>query len=101
SESRWPSMAAMLDALEEAPRRRRRRWVAAGGAALVAALVGGFLAYPRTDDVCTGAAAGLERTWARADQVATLARIAGSGAYGQGLAPLLQQQLGEHAARWA
>jgi tetratricopeptide (TPR) repeat protein len=99
-EQRWPSVAALLDALEETPRRRRRRWLIAGGATAMLAIAIAFVAMPSADDPCTGGTAELERAWPRVDRVAALVRIAGLGPYGQVLAPLLAQQLGDHTARW-
>ncbi len=99
-ERRWPSVLALLDALEDAPRRRRRRWAMAGVAAAMLAAAGGFAVMSRRNEPCMGGAAELERAWAGNDRTAVLARIAGMGPYGQVLAPLLEQQLGDHAARW-
>ncbi|HTE51502.1 MAG TPA: protein kinase, partial [Kofleriaceae bacterium] len=98
--ARWPSVAALLDALAAAPRRRRRRWLVAGAIASVLALGAAALSVSRRAEVCTGAAALLEETWTPAARAAALARIAGLGAYGRALAPRLEHELDGHAARW-
>jgi tetratricopeptide (TPR) repeat protein len=100
SARRWPSLAALLDALEDAPRRRRQRWLLAGGAAAMLAIAGGAVAISLAGDPCSAGAADLERVWPAADRAAALARIAGLGPYGQVLAPRIAQGLGGHATQW-
>src|SRR5262249_36671542 len=99
-ERRWPSVEALLDALEDTPRRRRRRWLIAGAAVAMLAVAGGFVALSGADDRCTGGPAELERAWPGVDRAAALGRIAGMGPYGEVLAPRLARQLGDHAASW-
>ncbi|PCC66387.1 Serine/threonine protein kinase [Nannocystis exedens] len=76
---RWPSMQALLDALERPLRRDRRRWaVAAGGAALVA----GAVAFALAGDapaLCTGAAEALAPTWNPERRAALDAAFAATG----------------------
>ncbi|WAS98261.1 tetratricopeptide repeat protein [Nannocystis punicea] len=60
---RWPSMQALLDALERPLRRDRRRWALAGGGV---ALVAGAIAFALAGDapaLCTGAPEALAPTW--------------------------------------
>ncbi len=70
-EDRWPSMDALLEALEQAP--RRRRLGAALGLAVAGALVvGGFAAARLLADsaICTGGQAELELVWGAERRVA-------------------------------
>jgi eukaryotic-like serine/threonine-protein kinase len=101
---RWPSLSAMLDALEATPRRRRRRWAIASGvgAALALALSVGVVVsgVEREDRLCTGAAAELERTWPATERATALAHIAAMSPYGRVGAQRLGEGLREHAARW-
>ncbi|MDC0719353.1 serine/threonine-protein kinase [Nannocystis bainbridge] len=60
---RWPSMQALLGALERPLRRDRRRWaLAGGGAALIAGAIA-FAVLPDAPALCTGAAEALAPTW--------------------------------------
>ncbi len=64
---RWPTMAALLQALRWDPSGRRSRWVLAGG--LVALVAAGVAVQGRTDDDaerCTGARAKLDGIWGEA-----------------------------------
>jgi eukaryotic-like serine/threonine-protein kinase len=51
---RWPSMDALIDALDLAPRRRRRRWIAglAVGAAAVAGVLGSWRPWAAAPSPC-------------------------------------------------
>ncbi|MCY1068993.1 serine/threonine-protein kinase [Nannocystis sp. RBIL2] len=76
---RWPSMQALLDALERTLRRDRRRWALAGGGAL---LVGGAVAFALAGEapaLCTGAAEALAPTWNPERRAALDAAFAATG----------------------
>ena len=64
---RWPSVAALLDAMTERMTRRRRAWVLGGAAVLVLAAGGAVLAAGRGDPkaaaVCTPPDARLDAVW--------------------------------------
>ena len=77
---RFPTMDALLDALERAdPARRRRRGVIAlGGASMVlATLAVGWLVTPRThpEDPCDGGAAAIARVWGLPSSIALRVRF--------------------------
>ena len=103
-EARWPSVDALIDAIEREPRRRRRWWWKAGAGALVAgALAAAFVASrsaPPGGDACGDGAAALAPVWTPAVAQLALARVAGLGDYGASLAPRLGRALDDHAARW-
>jgi len=66
ADDRWPSMNALLAALEHDPWRRRRAWLGASTAAVVIALGAWGLAQAdpdRAEAPCSGAAARLEGVW--------------------------------------
>ncbi|MBK7072590.1 MAG: serine/threonine protein kinase [Myxococcales bacterium] len=73
---RWPSVAALLDALTERTTRRRRAWVLAAGAAAVVAAGGAALAADRGDEavaeVCAPPSTRLDAVWG-ANRKASLA----------------------------
>ncbi len=62
---RWPSMAALLEALENDPARPRRRWGAAAGLTLlVVAAIATLVHGPRrSESLCRGGAARLAGVW--------------------------------------
>ena len=64
-EDRWPSMAALVEALEHDPTRTRQRWGAATGVALlVAAATFTLVRGPRrTESLCRGGPARLDGAW--------------------------------------
>jgi len=103
-EARWPSLDALLDAIDETPQRRRRPMMAVGAAIAVAALSGAFIAgrsAPASqDDRCSDGPVMLAATWAPAARQIALARIAGLGSHGVSLAPRLRRELDEYAVRW-
>jgi tetratricopeptide (TPR) repeat protein/predicted Ser/Thr protein kinase len=80
ADERWPSMDAMLSALQHDPARVRRRWLLAGGAALgMAALA---LTHPfarREDLVCRGAARKLAGVWDDSRKQSVHAAFAATG----------------------
>jgi tRNA A-37 threonylcarbamoyl transferase component Bud32 len=97
--ARHPSMQALLDELRPPG---SRRWVVA---AVVAGVVvgGGAMAWSasrQADDPCRTGDAELAAAWIPAARAAAVARVAGLGAYGQTLAPRIDEQLRDHAARW-
>jgi eukaryotic-like serine/threonine-protein kinase len=59
---RFPSMDALLAALDGAARRRRARWLALAAVPVVAAGVVAFVAL-RGEDVCTGAQLKIDEVW--------------------------------------
>jgi len=63
--ARWPSMAALLEALEKDPARARRRWGATAGLALlVAAAIATLVHGPRrSESLCRGGPARLAGVW--------------------------------------
>jgi tetratricopeptide (TPR) repeat protein/predicted Ser/Thr protein kinase len=61
---RWPTMGALLEALERDPARARRRWAAAAGVALLVGAAGVTLARgPRAEAVCRGGPGRLAGVW--------------------------------------
>ncbi|MCY1063118.1 tetratricopeptide repeat protein [Nannocystis sp. SCPEA4] len=77
---RWPSMRALLDALERPLRRDRRRWILAGGA-LVVAIAGGIALAGTFSGpaLCTGAAEALAPTWSPERRAALDTAFAATG----------------------
>jgi len=104
-EARWPSMAALLDAIEETPRRRRRSLIIAATAAAVVIVGASFLVGRATPvvatDPCQGGAALLASAWPPAARTSAVARLAGLGAYGRSAAPRIAAALDDYAGRWA
>jgi serine/threonine protein kinase len=78
-EERWPSMSALLDALERPFRGRRRTWLAAGALALAAGA--GAFVLARGDDaaLCSGAAEAIAPTWGAPQRDAIAAAFATTG----------------------
>ena len=65
-DDRWPSMSALLAALEHDPWRRRRAWLGGGGAAVIAAVGVWGLAQANaetTEAPCSAAAARMDGVW--------------------------------------
>jgi serine/threonine protein kinase len=100
SAARWPSIDALLDAIER--RQRRPRVIALASAAVLTlglAFVIGAQAPGADDDSCRAAGpAVLEMI---SDRVLALAAVVDRGDYGRSLAPRLDRQLSEHAVRWS
>jgi tRNA A-37 threonylcarbamoyl transferase component Bud32/tetratricopeptide (TPR) repeat protein len=63
--ARWPSMAALIEALEQDPARVRRRWGAAAGVALLVVVAGTTLVRGprRAESLCRGGPARLAGLW--------------------------------------
>ncbi|XXY49879.1 serine/threonine-protein kinase [Sorangium sp. So ce269] len=101
--ARFAAMRDLLHALARDPAQiwRRRAAVAALGLGGVAAFFAGRARPAAPGEVCTGGEAELAAAWSPEARAAALARIAGLGPYGRGLAPRLQEALQDHAARWA
>jgi hypothetical protein len=99
-ESRWPSVDALLDAIDDAPRRRRRPLLLAGGALAIAAVAAGATAADEPAPACGDGRARLEAAWSAAEQAAVLARIENLGPYGRSLAPRLGAQVDDFRRRW-
>ncbi|MFY0542341.1 tetratricopeptide repeat protein [Nannocystis pusilla] len=76
---RWPSMQALLDALERPLRRDRRRWALAGGGALLVAGAVAFALAGEAPALCTGAAEALAPTWNPERRAALDAAFAATG----------------------
>jgi eukaryotic-like serine/threonine-protein kinase len=84
---RWPSMSALLDALEGVPRRRRRLAYGATAALSVAALV---IAWPSGDlgaeEMCERARQPVGERWSIGRRAATMANVVASGESGAAIA---------------
>jgi eukaryotic-like serine/threonine-protein kinase len=100
--ARFPSMTELVRALGRDPAKiRRRRVLVALAVALIATafLVGRFVPVGEAE-ACDGGAAELAETWHPDAQAASLDRVAQLSEYGRELAPLLGEQLSDHAGRW-
>jgi len=99
---RWPSLADMLDRLEQTPRRRRRRWLVAGAAAAAVAMAAVLIADRRAlaANDCAEPTEALERSFAGAAWAAARARIAGLGAYGEVVSRQVDASLAGFRRRW-
>ncbi len=98
---RHPSMQALLHELRP-PAGPGRWWAlasAAGAAIAAGAIAQGPIRTP--DDPCATGPAELAAVWAPDARTAAVTRIASLGPYGRTLAPRLDEQLRDHAARWA
>jgi tetratricopeptide (TPR) repeat protein len=100
---RWPSMAALLEALAWDPARTRRRWwlgAAAVGGLGVAAMTWQAWVAGRTSP-CTGAEAQLARIWDDSGRVAVKASILGIGkSYATAVWERTEQELDAYASAW-
>ena len=101
-DARWPSLAAMLDRIEDTPRRRRLVGLAALAGVAVLAMAGVVVADRRSlaSAECTGTPERLEQTYAAAAWTAARVRIAGLGAYGEVAGQQIDQALDRFRARW-
>ncbi|MEM6989748.1 MAG: tetratricopeptide repeat protein [Myxococcota bacterium] len=95
---RWPSMSALLAALD--PSRRRQRWTLVGVGVLVAASASAGLAVP-SEDPCADAGAGVEQDWGEPQRsaVAQAATIA-APEWGTASAEALALRLDEHVTHF-
>jgi eukaryotic-like serine/threonine-protein kinase len=99
--ARHASMTVLLDELAP-PRSHRRTLIGAGIFAVV--VTGGLIALDRgaaPAEPCTTGPGELAAVWDPDARAAAIARIATLGPYGRVLAPALDAQLRDHAARWA
>jgi eukaryotic-like serine/threonine-protein kinase len=103
-EGRFPSLDALLVALEREPRRRWRRVAFAGGAALVAAAGGVYFAQSLGEQrlLCKGAERHLARVWDGARREAISAALLRTGVpYAEAAAREVSRVLDGYATRWA
>ncbi len=104
--ARWPSMDALLAALErEEPRRARLalvRW-AAGAAVVTGGVVGlGLWASPERSTACTGAQERLVDVWDTTRSEAVRSRLEAAGAVAlEETWPRVQERLDAYATSWA
>jgi tetratricopeptide (TPR) repeat protein/predicted Ser/Thr protein kinase len=97
---RFASMAELLGALGHDPARVRRRRIVAAVLALVgvSAFFGGRATLTARVDPCADGEARL--AWSPGARGAALTRIASLDGYGKSVAPRIERQLADHAARW-
>ncbi|MCA9689056.1 MAG: tetratricopeptide repeat protein [Myxococcales bacterium] len=103
-EQRWPSMAALLSALERDPSRTRRRWLALGlSAAVVAGSLYGVARYSGARArQCEGAEAKLHGAWDDARRGQLAAAFAGNEAsYARDVQRSVERTLDAYARDWA
>jgi tetratricopeptide (TPR) repeat protein len=100
-EDRWPTMAALLDALDAALRRgRRRRWIAGG--AVTTAFVAALWRPWEIDDPCPTAASAFGEAWDDDRRADLTAAFEGLGrAYLVDTAARVLPLLDDFAARWS
>jgi tetratricopeptide (TPR) repeat protein/tRNA A-37 threonylcarbamoyl transferase component Bud32 len=102
-EQRWPSMAALLEALAWDPNRRRKRWVATAGA-LVVLGTGGLAvdAWVRARaNQCSGAQQQLVGVWDETRSAEVEAAILGIGrSYATAVWERTQQELDAYGKAW-
>ncbi|MEX1362499.1 MAG: tetratricopeptide repeat protein, partial [Nannocystaceae bacterium] len=103
-EERWPSMVALLEALQRAPRRRLKRWVL--GVASVGVLGVGGLALHMTAlaqaQPCTDAAQDLAEVWDEARSAEVKDAILGlDRSYATDVWTRTELHLDEYAGNWA
>ncbi|MBF5045153.1 tetratricopeptide repeat protein [Aggregicoccus sp. 17bor-14] len=103
-DARFPTMEALLAALQQDPRARQRRWALASAAAL--ALLGAWgvqrhLAGRERAQCESEAQAGLGGVWSRAQQGEVASAFAGSGKpYAQGALARVRTALDAYVERW-
>ncbi|MEZ4379854.1 MAG: serine/threonine-protein kinase [Nannocystaceae bacterium] len=103
-EARWPSMAAMVEALERDPMRARLR--VAGIVALIGAASLSSYALARSqggaEEACKGAAAHIEPVWNAARREAVAASFTATGlAYAPEVWRRVEARLDDYATAWA
>ncbi len=100
---RWPTMDALLAALDRDPARTRRRWltVAAGVVTIVGASYGAAAYQVAKARICTGAAEELADAWGPAQRTAVEQAVRATGvAYAERAATTSVELLDVQAARW-
>ena len=102
-DARWPSMEALLDALERDPARRRNRRIAlvAGAVALVASVVGVRAVVHHNSQVCRGGDQRFAKVWNGARQKKMRdAFLATNKSYAAQAADGVARALDAYAASW-
>ena len=100
---RWPSMHALLEALEYDPSRRRRRWATTAGALGLLGLGGAAVQWWASSraERCTGAREQLEGIWDDDRKAEIESAIVGTGApYAGEVWSRTEASLDEHARTW-
>ncbi len=103
--ARWPSMDALLGAIERGQRRARVGRVAAVVGAVSIAIAGGFAAVTadrmRRESACEAAGAQIEETWSADAEAAIRAAFVATGeADAEAMAGRVMPWLGRHADAW-
>lgn len=99
AEERWPSMDALLDALQ--PKPKRGRWVVGGVVVVVLAWVSWSAAGPRRPLDCSLGADALARVWTDdARETAASTVLAELGSRGPGVASRLNERLDSDVQIW-
>jgi tetratricopeptide (TPR) repeat protein len=101
-DERWPSMQALIDALDRDPSRRRGRWLSLLGAAalLIVAAVSVVVSRRATMKLCRGGDASIAAIWG-ATEKAAIASVFGALPRGAGAWPAVAAALDRHAAEWS
>jgi tetratricopeptide (TPR) repeat protein/predicted Ser/Thr protein kinase len=100
---RWPTMDALLAALERDPERARRRWLAAAaGVVAIAGASYGVAAYRIAEaQVCSGAAEELAEVWGAEQRARIVDALQWTGvAYAERAATTVVNTLDNQAAQW-
>jgi serine/threonine protein kinase/tetratricopeptide (TPR) repeat protein len=104
SEDRYPSMNALLEALEQDPTQRRRRmWIGVAAALACAAAVGGYSEYrSELRARCDQGAKVVAQVWNQASRTRVHDALKQSGVPLAGdIADRVQRRLDEYASQWA
>jgi serine/threonine protein kinase/tetratricopeptide (TPR) repeat protein len=103
-QDRWPSMQALLDAIERPLRRDRRRWFAATGLLAATAATSIAIATATASDapaLCTGAADAFAPTWGPSQRLALEEAFAATGLpYARDAAARAVASVDDYAATW-
>ena len=101
-DDRFPSLDALLDAIEAASRPRRRRWIIGGAVLGAAAAVGVATWLQRGNDPCVHAGQGLESAWTPESRTAlTEALERGGAGYATASSASVVRALDAYAVHWA
>jgi eukaryotic-like serine/threonine-protein kinase len=103
-DDRWPSMAALLEALRWDPRARRRRWMTAAAGLVTVGATGMALSsfQARRAERCSGGQARLAGVWDGDRREAARTAITGAGvAYGQATWEHVAPRLEAYAGAWS